>query len=477
MMIEQYNEESLFAERSVLGGLMLLSDPDSELMIKSMYILKEASFYKMVHRQIFKAIKMLFLNKQFIDLVTVEKVCNQNGDDTADLFLYLAQVIKETPSAANIISYTKIVREMSIERFTTNKLQNLIGQFTDKSEGDVYQRLGLLETTIKEIMNMSMRNEKTGLKHATEALGLWLDNFDQIQADGYDRNAFSTGIESLDDALGEKLLRRGSLVGVGARPKMGKSAFMALIANHFSMNKNETVAIFSMEMPNVEVVERSITSRSLVNPSEFYRSHLSNESAARRESACSDIIHSNIYIDDSVAITMSHIESESRKLRKEKGSVGLICVDYLTLMKAGKAERNDLAYGEITKALKNLAKELNCVVLLLLQLNRGLENRTDKRPMPSDSRDTGQIEQDVDVWIGLYKESVYNEEVESPGLTEVIVRLNRHGGTGTGFVEMRQGFHVPVSMNDGAKIINIRQQQISDSEDKEKKPFKYSKRK
>ena len=140
-----------------------------------------------------------------------------------------------------------------------------------------------------------------------------------------------------------------------------------------------------------------------------------------------------------------------------KQSSNIVEINHLT-KEAEKADRNDLAYGMITKALKNLAKELNCVVLLLTQLNRGLENRPDKRPMPSDSRDTGQIEQDVDLWLGLYKESVYDEEVSDQGLTEVLVRLNRHGGTGTAFVEMRQGFHVPLSIQDGARIINNRKQ-------------------
>ena len=200
-----------------------------------------------------------------------------------------------------------------------------------------------------------------------------------------------------------------------------------------------------------------------MNPSEFYRTS-SNEVAGRRDMALSELLSSKMFIDDGSALSISHIERESRNIRKEKGSIGLICVDYLTLMEAEKADRNDLAYGIITKKLKNLAKELDCVVLLLTQLNRGLEQRPDKRPMPSDSRDTGQIEQDVDLWLGLYKESVYDESLCDQGLTEVIVRLNRHGGTGTGFVEMRQGFHVPMSTLDGAKMLNNRQQNKIDEQ-------------
>ena len=322
---------------------------------------------------------------------------------------------------------------------------------------------------------MSLRNEKGGLKHISEALGEWLDNIEQVQEDGYDKNAFTTGVESLDEVLGVKGMRRGSLVAVGARPKMGKSAFMSLVANHFSLNLNESVALFSMEMPSVEIAERAMTNRTTVNPAEFYRK-MGNESQGRVDSAFAEMIDSKMFVDDGASLSLSHIQRESRRIRSENGSIGLICVDYLTLMEAEKADRNDLAYGMITKGLKNLAKELNCVILMLTQLNRGLENRPDKRPMPSDSRDTGQIEQDVDLWIGLYKESVYDEEVCDQGLTELLVRLNRHGGTGTAFVYMKQGFHVPISITDGAFILNKREAEKKSQQQEGQKNIQYKKK-
>jgi len=459
-----FNEDSLYAEQSVIGSLMKLCSPESTLVIRTMGMLKPSSFYKRHHQQIFNAIKSLFTKNENIDLLVVEEECKRQGIDDADLFVYLAQITKNTPSAENIIAYAKVVREYSIERYSIQKLQDLIGSFSDRSEGDVYQRLGLLESTISEIMNMSLRNEKGGLKHVSESLGDWLDNIDQVLDDGFDKNAFSTGVESLDEILGVKKIRRGSLIGIGARPKMGKSAFMMLIANHFALDLDEPVAVFSMEMPSVEIAERAMTNRTTVNPAEFYRAGISDEASGRRDTAFKELIDSNMYVDDGAALTLSHIQRESRKLRKEKGKIGAIMVDYLTLMEAEKADRNDLAYGMITKGLKNLAKELNCAVFMLTQLNRGLENRPDKRPIPSDSRDTGQIEQDVDLWIGLYKDSVYDDTLSDEGLTEVIVRLNRHGGTGTAFVEMKQGFHVPLSIQDGAKILNNRQQSKIDEQ-------------
>ena len=166
---------------------------------------------------------------------------------------------------------------------------------------------------------------------------------------------------------------------------------------------------------------------------------------------------------------MAHIRNECRRIKRECGTIGLIGVDYLTLMKAEKAERNDLAYGQITKELKNLAREMDCVVLLLTQLNRGLENRTDKRPLPSDSRDTGQIEQECDYWFGLHKESVYNEQADQ-SLTEILVRLNRHGGTGKVYVDQKFG-----SMFECNQIDAERRSQIGKKEPRQQSYKKHDK--
>lgn len=446
------NEDSTYAEQSVIGGLMLLSDPESELLQKITSSLKDSSFYNLMHKRIFATIKKIAISGGYVDLVTVESLFESTYGKDKTLFIYLSEICRNTPSASNILAYAKIVRECAIERYAVTKLQELIGNFSDKSQGDVYQRLGLIESTVSDISNISLRNEKGGLKHVSDALAKWLDNRESVLSDGVDKSAISTGIESLDDILGVKGMRRGSLVGVGARPKMGKTAFMMKLANHVGLDLNQPVAIFSMEMPDTEIVERSITTRTHINPDNFYKEHETAEQQGRTDEAFSSLVKSNIYIDDGTKLSLRHIESESRRIRKEHGSLGMIQVDYLTLMDAEKADRNDLAYGMITKGLKNLAKELDCVVVLLTQLNRGLENRPDKRPIPSDSRDTGQIEQDVSLWIGLYKHSVYDEDTPNRGLTELLVRLNRDGGTGTGFVDMRQGFHVGLSMVDGAKM-------------------------
>lgn len=452
-----FNNDSLVAEQSVIGGLILLNDPSSDLMIKTISMLKPSSFYKRHHGQIFTAIKTLFDRNENIDLVTVEHECVKQGVSDNTLFVYLAEIIRNTPSAQNIIAYTKMTRDFAVERFANQKLQELIGQFNDRTSGDVYQRLGLIESTVNSISELGSRNDKSGLKHITDAAGRWMDNITEIHDSGFDKNKLTTGIPSIDDILGVKGMVRGSLVGVAARPKMGKTAFMSLVVNHISLDLNLPVATFSMEMNDEEIFERGLSSRTTINPSEFYKENLRPEVEGRMDTACKEYINSKLYIDDGTALSLNHIKKESRKLRKEKGDLGAIFIDYLTLMEAETAERNDLAYGKITKGLTNLAKELNCVVVLLLQLNRNLESRPDKRPIPSDCKDTGQIEQDVSLLLMLYKESVYDDSVYMPGFTEVIARLNRKGGSGTGFVEMREGFHVPLSTDEGLKVLAQRE--------------------
>jgi len=470
------NEDSLYVEQSVLGSLLQLADPDSKAAETVLSILKPKSFYSLLHRNIYQTIKTLQATGEHFDMITVEAKYKTLGFTDENLILTLANLIQVTPSPSNAIGYAKNVREFAIERFATTKLNDILADFADKSNGTVQQRIGLLETTFSEISNLALRDEKKGLKHVSEiALG-WIDIVDEIQKDGFDKNKFTTGIESLDDVLGVKGMRRGSLVGVGARPKMGKTALLSLIANHFALDLKETVAIFSMEMPQVEIFERSLSGRMRIDPIKLYSTNASNETRGRLDTACTEFHTSNLYIEDTPALRLSDIQREARNLRREKGSIGLICIDYLTLMEAEKADRNDLAYGMITKGLKNLAKELNCVVILLTQLNRGLENRPDKRPMPSDSRDTGQIEQDVDLWIGLYKDSVYNEGGQHQGLTELIVRLNRHGGTGTGFVEMKEGYHLPLTTVEGTKMENIRSQESNKAEAEQANAYKMGKK-
>ena len=263
----------------------------------------------------------------------------------------------------------------------------------------------------------------------------WVIEVEERFKDPDANRGLKTGIAPLDAMLAPKFIVRGSLFVVGARPKMGKTTVLTEMAKNVS-DSGLPVALFSMEMTNKQLAERMISQKSGISSNALYDSGDEYEWGLISKAMGELSERPNIWLDDTPGMTLAHIQAECRKLKRKTGKIGFIGVDYLTLMKAGKADRNDIAYGEITKGLKQLAKELDTTVVLLTQLNRKLEDRADKRPMPSDSRDTGQIEQDCDYWLGIYKDSVYNDNADKT-LTELIVRLNRHGKAGTAYVEQK----------------------------------------
>jgi len=431
-------------EQSVLGGLMHISDLTLDSAQKVLSMLKPSSFQDNRNKAVYDAICDLDRESVTADLITVNGKLQQKGQlDFIGGIAYLADVMQITPSAANIVNYADLVRQNSIKNVINSKMQNAIAEFNELDGETVYQKLGQLETIIAALGQRASGGRESGLSHIKEIAKDWFAELNDRKDNPDNHSGLSTGIESLDDVLGCKLLVKGSLFVVGARPKMGKTAFLERITGHIGLELNKPVAIFSLEMPNFQLYERFLSSRSRVNSDKFHAVKLTSSEWQSTSTAMGQLNMANIYMDDTPAITIQHLKKECRKLAK-KGPLGMIAVDYLTLMKAGKADRNDLAYGEITKELKNLAKELDCVVLLLTQLNRQLEQRTDKRPTPADSRDTGQIEQDCDYWMGLYRESVYDDSIEGveAGYTEAVLRLNRHGGVGTGYMNMVNGYFI-----------------------------------
>ena len=438
------------AEQMVLGALMLTgvnvrTDP-------VLNMLKPESFYLFAHQRIFAEIQNLAKANKPIDLLTIEHSLSAKGisDDVGGL-AYLAELSNNTVSAGNIKAYAEIVRSEAVRRFTLGKLQDCEALIFDKNGASVEEQLDAISRLMSEIADYSRAGKAQGLRRGRDVGSDWLNDYQMRLTDPDSVRGLSSGIADLDRLLGAKGLVRQSLAVVGARPKCGKTAFYSLMAENCILNEKKPVLLFSLEMSGKAIFERMISKRANVNSNAFYDSQASEDAFNEKyhmypdtfnnrvASAVGDLVNGDLlYIDDTPGVSMAHIRNECRRIKRERGEIGLIGVDYLTLMKAEKAERNDLAYGMITKELKNLAREMDCVVLLLTQLNRGLENRADKRPMPSDSRDTGQIEQECDYWFGLYKESVYNEKAD-PYLTEVLVRLNRHGGSGKVYVDQKFG--------------------------------------
>lgn len=422
--------QDLMAEQAVLGSMML--DFESERCQNAIRKLKQDSFFNRQHQIIFAEMLELNRKNQPIDLITLSDSLEQKGTlkDCGGL-AYLAELSKNTPTKININAYADIVRDKAIERYTLKKLNDCSAMLLEKSTLSTSDKLSAIQSLFTQIDDYNKTGKTLGLKSLSTIASKWTETLDKRLENADSARGLSTGIKALDEKLSPKGLVRGSLFVVGARPKMGKTTFEINMARHCAMNEKLPVLMFSLEMQDEQMLENILAQESCINSNIFYDYGLGSELEFAR------VMHhlqelsdtDNIYIDDTPAITLSHIRSESRRMAREKGQIGMIMVDYLTLMekeKTGDDQRNDLAYGVITKGLKALAKELNCVVVMLTQLNRNLESRADKRPLPSDSRDTGQIEQDCDYWLGIYRDAIYNENADK-GLMEINVALNRHG--------------------------------------------------
>ncbi|OYQ92306.1 helicase DnaB [Citrobacter freundii] len=430
--------QNIEAEQSVLGGMML--DSGSERCQTAMSMLKPESFYIRPHQVIFAEMRELVANQKPIDLITlIESLESKGLGEQAGGFAYMAEISKNTPSAANIVHYAMLVREKAMERYGIDKLTSATELLYSRNGMTTSQKFDAIQTLFTDIADYAKTGNRRGLREFSEVMGDWVDEVEARWSDSDATRGLSTGIGSLDDLLQPKGLVKGALMVIGARPKMGKTTLYSQLAVNCAEVEQLPALMFSLEMPDKQIVERMIGQVSRVNTDVFYGDRYDDAQVAMAFAAGGRLAQTgNLYVDDTPGITLAHIVAESRRIKRERGAVGMVLVDYLTLMTADKADRNDLAYGIITKGLKNLAKELNCIVVLLTQLNRDLEKRTNKRPMPSDSRDTGQIEQDCDYWIGIYREGAYDENTDQAA-TELLLRLNRHGPTGVVYCDQRNG--------------------------------------
>lgn len=438
---------NLEAEQSVLGGIML--DTGSERCQKALAMLKPESFYLRAHQVIFAEMRELVAKQRPVDLITlIESLEAKSLEEMAGGFAYMAELSKNTPSAANIVHYAMVVREKAMERYgidMTTRATELLYARNGMTTADKFEAIQSLFT---EISDYARTGKKTGLRSFHDAVADWTEEFDERCKPNGRSRGLSSGLPSLDDLLGVKRIVRGSLFVIGARPKMGKTTLYTQMAVNCATVENEPALMFSLEMPEGQMVEKITAQQSRLTPNLFYPDMTKEDFGYRGDwdgdlqkatGVMSALIDTNnLMIDDTPGIGLAHIVGEARRIKRERGKVGMVLVDYLTLMTADKAERNDLAYGLITKGLKMLAKELDCVVVLLTQLNRDLEKRTNKRPLPSDSRDTGQIEQDCDYWLAIYREGAY-DETANQSETELLLRLNRHGETGVVYCQQRHG--------------------------------------
>ncbi|CAD6036650.1 replicative DNA helicase [Escherichia coli] len=436
------------AEQVVLGCLMVNTDAERAERVYSM--LKPESFYVAAHRVIFREIRALFRAGKPTDLLSLANMLEAKKlDAETGGFAYLAEISRSTTPSA-MVHYAGIVREKSIMRYTVEKLHSCIEIMNQPTDTSVTERVEAVQQVISAVAEHARTGNRGGLRPAGDVVNDWVNDLERRFSNPESAAGLTLGIESLDRLMAPKQALRGSLVVIGARPKVGKSAVLNKITTHFALNHRLPTLVFSLEMTDRSLIERMVAQEAKVNSEIFYAGAHDDTDMSRAMAKAFELSESNLMIDSTPGVTLAHVVAECRKVKRQRRVVGLVAIDYLTLMKAEAAERRDIAFGEITTGLKNLAKELDCVVLLLTQLNRKLEDRTDKRPTPSDSRDTGQIEQDCDVWIGLYRDIVYNQNAD-PQLMELLLRLNREGATGTAYALMRSGSVIDVSAEEVAR--------------------------
>ena len=429
------------AEESLVGAIIKFSGDRSKIFES----VAHTDFYNKRLANAYKVASELNKDGSPVDYTTVSE--NLSNDD----FVWLGMLIKTCPSDANIYAYAKIVKDKAIERESLAKLSEAME--TLKGDGKTQEKTAEALSIVSKI-DVGTQQEKP--KHIKEIANRWLDTYDN-RINNPDSAGYGTGVSGLDDILGARAIGRDDLVVIGARPKKGKTQLAVKIADHMSRNKDLPAIVFSMEMRDEQLFERFLTNGAKVSGDNFYREMGEDE---YRKVTCyvGDVMDKNLFIDDRPNLSLNQIKSTCRRLKDELGELGPIFVDYLTLMKTNDAARTDLAVGENSTGLKSLAKELGSPVFLLAQLSRGVDSRTNKRPLISDLRESGSIEQDADLIMFLYRESVYVPDSELKGLTELIVAANRHGENGTAFMEMRGGWFDDISQADVNHMMNFSSQ-------------------
>lgn len=414
--------KSIEAEQCVLGCILI--DPDSVLH-SVMEILTSKHFYDENNAKIFSIISRLAINGTSIDPVEVLTQCLNEGifDNEVIGNNYLASIMEKVPTVANVIGYCNIV----IEKYNLRNLLNISNRLKDKILSGKLDSQKILENVSQEIFNIRQGNEKKGLVHISDIMFATYDNLCKMS--GLDKDKYrglSTGFPNLDATISG--LNKSDLIIVAARPGMGKTSFAMNIATYVSKSYDKQVAIFSLEMSSEQLTSRILSSEAMVDSHKLRTGRISGEDWINIAYSAENINKFNMYIDDTAGVTIQTIKSRLQNIK----NLGLVVIDYLQLMSSNlNSENRVTVISEITRNVKIMAKDLDVPVILLSQLSRSPESRTDKRPMLSDLRESGSIEQDADIVLFLYRDSYYNKASEEKNVSECIVAKNRHGETGT----------------------------------------------
>ncbi len=415
---------SLQAEEAVLGGLML----DNAGWDSVADILSEEDFYRRNHRLIFRAITSLADQNNPLDAVTLSEWLEQNAllEEVGGLGA-LGELAQNTPSAANIKAYAEIVRENSVMRQLIGVGNEIAGSAFIKEGRDSAALLDHAEKLVFEIAERGSRGRR-GFRSIRELLGAAVDRIDKLFQQDDPITGVPTGFDDLDAKTAG--LQPSDLVIVAGRPSMGKTTLAVNFAENAAIKHQIPVAIFSMEMPGEQLALRMMSSLGHIDQHKIRTGKLDDDDWPSLTSAVSLLDSAPIFIDDTPALSPVELRSRARRLKREH-NLGMIIIDYLQLMQVNNSKENRATeISEISRNLKALAKELNVPVVALSQLNRSLEQRTDRRPVMSDLRESGAIEQDADLILFIYRDEVYNEDSPQKGLAEVIIGKQRNGPIG-----------------------------------------------
>lgn len=422
----QLPPQNIEAEQSVLGSIFL--DPDR--VVGVLEYLTVDDFYRKAHQQIFQAMLDLNDRDEAIDLVTINNLLQEKGQlENVGGLTYLAELASSVPTAANIDYYARIVSDKSLLRRLIQTATTIVKSGYE-DQGNV---AAILDQAEQGILEVSERTNRSGFKRIRDVIDLSIENIEMLAKQSSAITGIPTGYEDLDRMTAG--LQEDNLIIIAARPAVGKTAFALNIAQNVGTRANQVVAIFSLEMGAESLVNRMLCSEGNIDASNLRTGNLSEEEWDSLIMAMGTLGQSRIFIDDTPGIRVAEIRAKCRRLKQEQGELGLIVIDYLQLIEGSRKENRQQEVSEISRQLKKLAKELSVPVIALSQLSRGVEQRQDKRPVLSDIRESGSIEQDADIVAFLYREDYYRsedgEEQEDNNIIEVIIEKNRAGARGT----------------------------------------------
>ena len=413
---------SVEAEQSVLGSILL----DKDAMISVSETLIPEDFYKEAHRVIYECMLKLYNNQSEIDLITLADELRDQGylDDIGGI-AYITSLSTIVPTTSNIKYYINIEKEKSISRQLISAANDIINLGYDSST----KVEDVLENAEKKIFDISQERTTNDFQPINQVLTETLSMLEKLYEEKSDVTGLTTGFRDLNKKING--LQRSDLLLIAARPAMGKTAFALNLVQNAALKGDASVAVFSLEMSKEQLVQRMVAAQSSVELKKIKTGTLAANDWPRITDGMAVLSGAKIHIDDTPGIKISELRSKCRKLKIEKG-LDLVLIDYLQLMEGeGHNESRQQEIAKISRSLKILAKELDCPVVALSQLSRAPEQRADHRPMLSDLRESGSIEQDADIVMFLYRDEYYNPDTERKNIGEVIVAKNRHGETGT----------------------------------------------